>query len=460
MKKSNQFNLVTGLILFFGHIANAQTYMVSTVVGNGTAALVDSIGTLAECNSPYSVKSDGANTIYFADVQNHAIRKYDINTHKVTTIAGNGTAGFQDGACATALFNYPEGVFYKNGFLYVGDNANNRIRKIDLSLNIVSTIAGSGIQGYLDGSVSTAKFYQPKYLIVDNSNNVFVADYENHCIRKISGGQVTTIAGIGGVSGYQNGPGSSAKFYRPADLCMDTTNGNIYVTDIMNNVIRKIDASYNVTTFAGNTVSGNMDGSATTAEFTRPTAIDITCSNQYLYVADGLGGDNIRKISVSTGVVSTVAGIFSVAGWQDGVGTSAKFNQIQGLCFDPHGALYVGDAYNNRIRKIIVPEGNGANLCGTAGIAEYSNEQTNLNAYPNPNTGIVNVQINNATEISTYKVFNVVGSEVKAGNLTYTDNKIDLQNLPNGIYTLVVSQKDLPAGEAVKISKTKISLLR
>jgi len=449
MQKRLQTILITAAFFCFGYVVKAQNYSVYTVAGDGTAGLLDSVGVLTKCNSPYSVKSDGANTIYFADVQNHAIRKYDINTQKVTTIAGNGTIGYQDGPCSTALFNYPEGVFYKNGFLYVGDNLNNRIRKIDLNTHTVSTIAGSGAQGYLDGPASTAKFYQPKYLIVDNSNNVFVADYENHCIRKISGGQVTTIAGVGGVHGLQNGPGSSALFYRPADLCMDTTNGNIYVTDIMNHVIRKIDASLNVTTFAGTGVAGNVDGAATSAQFTHPTAIDITCGNNYLYVADGNGGDNIRKISITNGTVSTVAGVFSVTGWQDGPGTSALFNEIQGLCFDPHGALYVGDAYNNRIRRIIIPEGN---FCITD-IDSYSSQKNSLIIYPNPNTGILSVRISNTTENSIYKIFNVIGNEVKTGNLSYLANEVDLNEFDNGMYTIIVLQKE-------GTTSSKISLQR
>jgi len=329
----------TSLGIAFFELINAQTYQVSTVVGNGTQALVDGIGTNALCYAPYSVKSDGLNTIYFADTYNHSIRKYDINTHQVTTIAGNGVAGYQDGACTTAKFNYPEGVFYKNGFLYVGDNVNNVIRKINLTANTVSTIAGSGVQGYLDGTSTQAEFNQPKYLIVDNNNNVLVADYENHCIRKISTtGQVSTIAGVGGVSGFQNGAGSTAKFYRPADLCMDAT-GNIYVTDIMNNVVRKIDVNFNVSTFAGNGMAGNVDGLSANAQFTHPTAIDITINNIF-YVADGTGGDNIRKID-ALGNVTTIAGTFNSPGFLDGAPSVALFNQIQGLCFDPPMAIYM-----------------------------------------------------------------------------------------------------------------------
>ncbi|HXD92422.1 MAG TPA: T9SS type A sorting domain-containing protein [Bacteroidia bacterium] len=426
------------LFIFVGSIIfttiNAQNYHVSTVVGNGTGGLLDSIGTNAICYSPYSVKSDGANTIYFADTYNHAIRKFDITTLKVTTIAGNGVAGYQDGSCATAKFNYPEGVFYKNGNLYVGDNINNVIRKIDLTNNIVSTVAGSGSQGYQDGAANQAKFYQPKYLIVDNSNNVFVADYENHCIRKItSSGQVSTIAGVGGVSGYVNGAGSSAKFYRPADLCMDAS-GNIYVTDIMNFVIRKIDVNLNVTTFAGNHTAGNVNGTAGNAEFTNPTAIDIT-NDKHFYVADGLGGDNIRKID-SLGNVTTVAGVFNNPGYLDGAPSIALFNQIQGLCFDPHGNLYIGDAYNNRIRKISVPE------CSDCAGIEQISAKNQIVIYPNPSSNTVTIEVLNATENCTYKTYNTLGQEVKSGNLTQTTNQINVQELSNGVYSIVVSQKD------------------
>lgn len=429
------FSLAASLI---SSMASAQNYSVSTVAGNSTAGLLDGIGTAAQCNTPYSVKSDGGSTIYFADTYNHAIRKYDIITGQVTTIAGNGVAGYVDGPCTTARFNYPEGVFYKNNFLYIGDNINNVIRKIDLINNTVSTIAGSGAQGYLDGPVGQAKFYQPKYLIVDNANNVLVADYENHCIRKISGGQVTTIAGIGGTPGYQDGPTSTALFHRPADLCMDTTTGFIYVTDIMNHVIRRIDTANNVTTFAGTGVAGNVDGPAASAQFIHPTAIDITCQNNFIYVADGYGGDNIRKISVANGTVSTVAGVYSVTGWQDGSGSSALFNQIQGLCFDPHGNLYVGDAYNSRIRKITVPEGAAGNPClNMTGIQNAFAGMHQLNLYPNPSKGLINFEMGESTESISYMVTDFLGKTVKRGSTS--NGKLDISELDNGAYLITFS---------------------
>jgi hypothetical protein len=383
---------------------NAQSYQVTTAVGNGSPGLLDGNGTNALCYAPYSVKSDGANTIYFADTYNHAIRKFDINTHQVTTIAGNGVAGYQDGATTTAKFNYPEGVFYKNGFLYVGDNVNNVIRKIDLANNTVSTIAGSGAQGYQDGASTQAQFNQPKYLIVDANNTVFVADYENHCIRKIStSGQVSTIAGVGGVSGFVNGPGSSAKFYRPADLCMDAT-GNIYVTDIMNNVVRKIDVSLNVTTFAGTGTAGNVDGLPTVAQFVHPTAIDITANNHF-YVADGVGGENIRKLD-ALGNVTTVVGVYGNAGYLDGAPSTALFNQIQGLCFDPNGNLYIGDASNNRIRKISVPE---CDKC--TGIEELASKNK-ISIYPNPSADSFQLLLSGNSDKASIEIYNTLGELV------------------------------------------------
>ncbi|HXB41139.1 MAG TPA: T9SS type A sorting domain-containing protein [Bacteroidia bacterium] len=448
-----KFLFLLSLIAVF-HAAKTQNYFVSTVAGNNAAGLLDGTGTAAICNAPYSVKSDGANAIYFADTYNHAIRKYDVISGQVTTVAGNGVPGYQDGPCSTARFHFPEGVFYKNHFLYVGDNLNNVIRKIDLINNIVSTIAGSGIQGYSDGPANQAQFYQPKYLIVDNNNNIFVADYENHCIRKISNGQVTTIAGVGGVPGYQNGPGNSALFYRTADLCMDTTTGNIYVTDIMNNVIRKIDANLNVTTFAGTGVAGNVDGPAGSAQFTRPTAIDITCKNNFIYVADGSGGNNIRKISLSNGIVSTVAGVYPTIGWQDGQGTSALFNQIQGLCFDPHGSLYIGDAYNNRIRKIIVPEGAAGNPCiFNNDINSVMSPARDFNIYPDPSDGILNFEIFNNSKNGFYTISNTIGQTIKTGEVIWGKNRIDLYGFENGIYILSVFQNNQTINKKIIVQK-------
>ncbi|MDP2388003.1 MAG: LamG-like jellyroll fold domain-containing protein [Bacteroidota bacterium] len=329
----------------------SQSYDVTTIAGTGSAGLLNGSGTPSEFHNPYGVKYDGMNSIYIADLLNQVIRKLDLTTNIVTTVAGTGAIGYQDGPCSTATFHDPSGLFYRNGVLYISDKNNNVIRAIDIANDSVYTVAGTGVSGFQDGPTNLAKFKAPGYLYVDTQGIIYVCDYENHCIRKINGSMVTTIAGVPGVAGFVNGPGNQAKFYRPADICMDA-NGNMYVTDIMNNVIRKIDQTYNVTTYAGNGSQSGTDGSLLTSAINRPTNIDITPSGA-IYVASGAGGHTIKRIS--SGSVTTVAGTHNTPGSANGPGSSALFNQIQGLCFHPSGHVYIGDAYNNKIREMIIP---------------------------------------------------------------------------------------------------------
>lgn len=427
--------LILSSIVFF-KTAIAQNYQVSTVGGNGTHGFVDGAATTTtELYWPYGVAYDGDSVIYFSDSFNHAVRKLNTNTHVITTIAGTGSPGLQNGACTTAKFYNPDGIIYKNGFLYIGDNGNNCIRKIDLANNLVSTYAGTGVAGYLDGAANQAMFRGGNGIdiIMDKNNNMYVADGSNYCIRMVSSsGQVSTFAGVAGSAGLVNGVASAAKFHRPRYLALDTATGALYTTDINNNVIRKI---YNdtVTIYAGSSTgaAGAVDGPAHTATFNAPVGISITVTGA-LYVIDG-GGNKLRKIDPS-GNVSTIAGN-GTFGFQDGPAASAEFYYPQGVCFDKHGYIYIADRNNNRIRKISVPE------CQDCSGIEELFTKNQIIISPNPNSGVVNIQVLNTTENCTYKAYNTLGQEVKSGNLSQTSTQINLQDLNNGVYTVVVTQK-------------------
>ncbi len=261
----------------------------------------------------------------------------------VTTIAGEGTDSFADGNATTAQFNKPTGIAVDNsGNIYVADYKNNKIRKIDSSLN-VTTLAGSSF-GFADGSGTNAQFKNPYSIALDSSGNVYVADTVNDKIRKIdSSGNVTTLAGSS--SGFADGSGTNAQFNKPTGIAIDSS-GNVYVADTVNHKIRKIDSSGNVTTFAGSS-SGFADGSGTNAQFNNPKGISIDSSGN-VYVADTLN-HKIRKID-SSGHVTTVAG--SSSGFADGNVTTAQFNLPQGVDVDNNGNIYVADSSNHKIRKI------------------------------------------------------------------------------------------------------------
>ena len=265
----------------------------------------------------------------------------------VTTFAGSGSAGYADGQGTAASFDLPGGIaFDGNGSLFVADCDNHRIRKITAS-GIVSTFAGSGGAGYADGQGTSASFDSPTGLALDVNGNIYIADFNNHKIRKITAtGQVTTLAGSGSV-GSADGVGEAASFKHPWGLAVDQF-GNVYVADSQNHKIRKITPSGNVSTLAGSGNSGYADGQGVAANFSWPSgvAVDVTGN---VYVVDR-GNYRIRKITAS-GNVSTLAGSGN-QGFADAQGTAASFYNMFGIAVDSGGNLYIGDCYNRKIRKI------------------------------------------------------------------------------------------------------------
>ena len=265
----------------------------------------------------------------------------------VTTLAGSGVTGFADGTGTAAQFNYPSGVAIdSSGTVYVADFFNNRIRKITPA-GVVTTLAGSGVAGFADGNGTAAQFFYPTGVAVDSSGTVYVADSYNHRIRKITpAGVVTTLAGSG-VAGFADGTGTAAQFYNPQGVVVDSS-GTMYVADSGNHRIRKITSAGVVTTLAGSGVAGFADGTGAAAQISGPAGVAVDSSGT-VYVAD-TGDHRIRKIT-SAGVVTTLAGS-GAASFADGTGAAAQFNNPRGVAVDSSGTVYVGDYVNNRIRKI------------------------------------------------------------------------------------------------------------
>jgi sugar lactone lactonase YvrE len=291
-----------GNVMFVGDFGNSlirtinlSTAAVSTFAGTGTAGLLNGSTTSAEFNGTANIVFDASGDLFVADEENNVIREIT-TAGNVITLAGNGTAGYQDGPAASAQFNFPEGmVIDGSGNLYVADGHNNVIRKINIAAGTVSTYAGTGIAGFDNGALGSATFSQPYGMAIDASGNIYVTDIQNNCIRKItvSTGMVSTYAGTG-TKGFTNGPASSATFYFPLGCTFDSGN-NMYVADTYNNVIRKISASGTVTTFAGTGASGAADGPASSATFNFP--IGVVVSGNGIYVAD-THNNTIRKITV------------------------------------------------------------------------------------------------------------------------------------------------------------------
>ncbi len=264
---------------------------VSFVAGSGTAAFADGTGSAAQLNFPWKSAVDPQGNIILADRDNHRIRKIT-PAGVVTTIAGTGVAGFADGPGDGAKFNQPLDVAVDAaGNIYVADNLNHRIRKIATD-GTVNTLAGAGTIGSADGMGTAAQFRNPSGLDVDADGNIWVADRLNHKIRKITPeGVVTTMAGTG-TTGYLDGPAASARFADPYGIAV-STDGSLIIADLNNNKIRKVSAQGTVSTLAG-TSSGFSDGAGVAAQFKSPTDVAVD-ANGVVYVAD-LGNNRIRKV--------------------------------------------------------------------------------------------------------------------------------------------------------------------
>jgi len=270
----------------------------------------------------------------------------------ITTLAGQvGVGGYADGIGSQAQFRLPNNVAVDNaGNVYVSDTANNTIRKISPN-GVVSTLAGiSGNHGSSDGIGGNARFWAPFGIAVDNAGNVYVSDTANNTIRKISpNGVVSTLAGLAGYPGSQDGIGINARFRNPWGIAVDGM-GNVFVADMSNDTVRKITPAGMVTTLAGQAgMNGSSDGFGNNARFKGPFAVAVDNADN-VYVSDS-GNNTIRKI-MPTRVVVTLTGLPGHVGSTDGNGNGARFCNPQGLAVDREGNIYVADTGNNTVRKI------------------------------------------------------------------------------------------------------------
>ncbi|MCY1234924.1 Serine/threonine-protein kinase PknD [compost metagenome] len=319
----------------------------STWAGSGVHGNADGTGPSAQFYGPVRAAVDHAGNVYVADHYNHSIRKIT-PMGLVSTLAGSGAPGRADGLGSAASFDHPAGIAVDgDGNVYVADTKNNSIRKITPA-GVVSTLAGAGTAGYADGPGLAALFDYPTGLALDGSRNLYVTDTFNHRIRKITpAGVVTTLAGSG-TAGRADGPGSAASFHGPLGLAFDGS-GNLYVVDRDSHSIRKITSAGVVSTLAGSETPGATNGTGSAASFHFP--FDITAdSDGNAYIADPRN-NMIRKMTPA-GVVTTLAGS-TTSGRADGIGAAASFAEPAGITIDGNGILYVADHGNNLIRKLV-----------------------------------------------------------------------------------------------------------
>lgn len=320
--------------------ALVSTFTFTTLAGSAGTVVNGQDGTGADAafDAPRGIAVDRAGTIYVADTRNNTIRKIT-SSGVVTTLAGTaGTEGSTNGTGADARFNEPFGIAVDDaGNVYVADASTNSIRKITAA-GVVTTFAGGGAPGSTDGTGTGARLDEPRGICIDSNGTLYVADYDNHTIRKItSAGVVTTIAGQADVPGNSDGTGTAASFRGPMGIAVDSA-GIIYVADTGNKSIRRIDTTGTVTTL---TLAGTS--------LSEPRGIAVTASGTLL-VAD-YGSHSIRSVTAS-GAVTTLAGAIESPGTSDGSTTAARFHYPSALAVTSAGTIYIADTENDTIRGI------------------------------------------------------------------------------------------------------------
>lgn len=420
------------ICLFFSLHVNAQ--VITTIAGNGTAGYIGDGGLAvnAEFNQPRIIVFGQSGDMYVVDANNNVIRKID-TSGVISTIIGNGTAGYSgdNGPAIAAQLNSPSDIaFDKRGNIYIADGMNFVIRKVNTS-GIISTIAGNGGSGYSGdgGAAILAGLGVPYGIAVDQIGNIYVSISNHYQVRKIDTfGIITTIAG-NGINGFSGDGGNAtlAEFGPPGFITVGN-NGNIYIPDWQNHRIRMVNSSGIITTIAGNGTagSGGDGGLAIDAELRTPNCVRQDDTGN-VYISDGYV-EVVRKIN-STGIISTIAGN-GVAGFDGdgGPAINAKFNNPNSAMIGPDNNLYIADINNNRIRKVT----------SNVGINNTKPQQPNVSIYPNPATNQMSISATN--KIKTLVITNTVGQVVfTRSNINTEKLEVDIKDLAAGIYFLQIN---------------------
>ncbi|MBC7554425.1 MAG: T9SS type A sorting domain-containing protein [Taibaiella sp.] len=379
------------------------------------------------------VVTDKAGNLYLTDFRNHVVRKID-KKGIITTIAGNHKMGYSgDGGPATAAqLKYPWGIATDTeGNLYIADKENHAIRKVN-SQGIISTVAGKGTAGYSadNGAATAAQLNHPLGIATDNEGCIYIADNANNIIRKVNkAGIISTIAGnrTRGYSG-NGGGATAAALNNPRYVAVDGE-GNVFISDTWNSVIRKVTTDGLIHTVAGNhknEYSGD-GGQATAAGLYYPVGIAIA-ADQCLYIADN-HNHAIRKID-NTGIITTVAGN-GTKGYS-GNGAPATVAQIAhptSVAIDEQGKLYIAEFVNNLVRVVSLPAFEGNEI---------------LNIYPNPNRGTFTLELPPAKAVTYTTISDMTGQQIDSRTIApgATKTLFTLGDIAPGTYMMHIASGD------------------
>jgi gliding motility-associated-like protein len=298
--------------------------------------------------------------------------------NQINTLAGTGSMGQQDGPALSASFNrilfaIPD----SKGNIFISDYDNHCIRKLDTNGMVTTFVGLKGTSGFADGTGTQARFYRPFYMVIDSNDVIYLCDAKNHAIRKITPtGVVSTLAGNGTV-GFIDGVGNSARLNHPYGICFDQ-NQNLVFTDRFNHAVRRLDLNNNqVTTLSSTSGSGFQNGILSSSRFDAPHGI-VHDGNGNFYVADR-DNNRARKIS-SANMVTTLAGNGN-AGFQDGPLLSSTFSIMSGIAIDAYGNIYIGDYGNHAIRMITTTQ--VTTIAGN-GLSGFQNGNPLTNCLTNP----------------------------------------------------------------------------
>jgi sugar lactone lactonase YvrE len=440
--------LLLPIALFLGTAANAQLGYINTVAGDGIAGFAGdgTSATTAKFDTIQFIAVDDSENIYVADAQNNRIRKIYKSNGLITTIAGTGAAGYAGdyGLAVNAEINYPVAIALDaNANVIFTDGGNGVVREITKTTGVIHTIAGTGIFGPWgnDSAATACRFEAPTGIAVDASGNIYVADADpsNSVVRVIdaANGNIYAFAGTTGVHGFggDGAAATAATLNQPLGISLDNM-GNLYIADWENAVVRKVNISSGIiSTVAG--IHGNFtavltNGPATSVPISYPT--DVACdSHGNVYITD-VGTGVIRELTVSNGNENMVAGD-GAAGFagDGGPALGAELDYPFAIALDPSNNFYIGDLLNFRVRKV-----NAYSLS----IPEISTSGS-FEIYPNPVSSMLNIAFSSDynTANSTLEIMDVTGRTIVNSPLSIVNSQscVDVSSLPTGMYFIKVS---------------------